>query len=135
MARSSTDLGYLACDEDDPQTAHALFEEAVAIFLELGHKRGIAKVLEGFACVAARQNNRERALRLAGAASSLRQTIGAALRPAEQAKLDATLKPMWQGDSAAAKATWMAGWRMRLEAAIQYALDCSQSSPATSTQS
>jgi predicted ATPase len=135
MARSSTDLGYLACDEDDPETAHALFEEAVAIFLELGHKRGIAKVLEGFACVAARQNNRERALRLAGAASSLRQTIGAALRPAEQARLDFALKPAWQGDSPATKATWVAGWRMRLEEAIRYALDRSQSSPAASTQS
>ena len=64
MARSSTDLGYLACDEDDPATAHSLFEEAVAIFLELGHKRGIAKVLEGFAWVAAHQNDSERALRL-----------------------------------------------------------------------
>jgi hypothetical protein len=135
MARSSTDLGYLACDEDNPETAHALFEEAVAIFLELGHKRGIAKALEGFACVAAHQNNRERALKLAGAASSLRQTVGAALRPAERAKLDITLKPAWQSDSAAANATWMAGWRMRLEDAIRYALDRSQSRPATSTQS
>jgi predicted ATPase len=136
MARSSTDLGYLACDEDDPETARSLFEEAVAIFLELEHQRGIAKVLEGFACVAAHQNNPERALRLAGAASSLRQTIGAPLRPAEQAKLDATLEPAWQqGDSAAAKAMWVAGWRMRLDDAIQYALDRSQSRPATSIHS
>ena len=93
-------------------------------------------MLEGFACVAAHQNNPERALRLAGAASSLRQTIGAALRPAEQAKLDATLKPAWQqGDSAVAKAAWVAGCRMRLEDAIQYALDRSQSRPATSIHS
>jgi predicted ATPase len=136
MARSSADLGYLACDQDDSASAHSLFEEALAIFLELGHKRGIAKVLEGFAYLAAHQNNPERALTLAGAASSLRQTIGAPSRPKEQAKLDAALKPAWQqGDSAAAKATWVAGWKMRLEEAIQYALDRSQSKPAMSTQS
>jgi len=133
MARSSTDLGYLACDQDDPVTAHSLFEDALAIFLELGHKRGIAKVLEGFACLAVHQNNPERALKLAGAACSLRQRIGAAPRPAEQAKLDATLKPAWRpGD---AKATWVAGWRMRLEDAIQYAVERAPSKPAMSTQS
>ena len=136
MARSSTDLGYLACDQDDSATAHSLFEEALAIFLELGHKRGIAKVLEGFAYLAVHQNNPERALTLVGAASSLRQTIGAPRRRGEQAKLDATLEPAWQqSDSAAAKATWVAGWRMRLEDAIQYAVDRAPSKSAMSTQS
>ncbi len=135
MARSSTDLGYLACDQDDPATAHSLFEEALRIFLDLGHKRGIAKVLEGFAYVAAHQNNPERALTLTGAASSLRQTIGAPPRPGQQAKLDAALETAWKtGGSVAAKATWVAGWRMRLDEAIQYALDRSQSKPAMSTQ-
>jgi hypothetical protein len=121
MARSSTDLGYLACDQDDSATAHSFFEDALEIFLELGHKRGIAKVLEGFAHMAAHQNNPERALTLAGAASSLRQIIGAPPRPGQQAKLDAALKSAW--GSTAAKTTWMAGWRMRFEQAIQYALE------------
>jgi hypothetical protein len=123
MARSSTDLGYLACDQDDPATARSLFGEALAIFLELGHKRGLAKVLEGLACLAAHQDNPERALRLAGAASSLRQTIGAPRRSVEQAKLEATLVPAWQGDSATTKAMWADGWRMRLDDALQYAVD------------
>jgi predicted ATPase len=136
MARSSTDLGYLACDQDDFAAAHSLFEEALRIFLELGHKRGIARVLEGFACLAAHQDNPERALRLAGAAGSLRQRIGAPARFVEQAKLDATLEAVWQqGDSAATKAMWVAGWRMRLEDALQYAVDGAQSRPAMSTQS
>jgi predicted ATPase len=130
MARSATDLGYLACDQNDPATAESLLEEALRIFLELGHKRGIAKVLEGFAYVAAHQNHSERALTLGGAATSLRRTIGAPPRPREQAKLNATLEPVWQhGDSAAAKARWAAGWRMRLEEAIQYALDRPRSKP------
>ncbi len=135
MARSATDLGYLACDQNDPATAESLFEEALRLFLELGHKRGIAKVLEGFAYLAAHQNHSERALTLGAAATSLRQTIGAPPHPREQAKLNATLEPAWQhGDSAAAKARWVAGWRMRLEEAIQNALDRSRSKPAVSTQ-
>ena len=135
MARSATDLGYLACDQNDCATAHSLFEEALAIFLELKHKRGIAKVLEGFAYLAAHQNNPERALTLVGAASSLRQTIGAPRRPGEEAKLDAALETAWKnGGSAAVKATWLAGWRMRLEDAMQYAVDHRQSKPAMSTQ-
>jgi predicted ATPase len=134
MARSATDLGYLACDQNDPVTGHSLFEEALVIFLELGHKRGTAKVLEGFAHLAVHENNPKRALKLVGAASALRQTIGAPCRPREQAKLDATLKPAWQGDSAAAKAAWVAGWRMQLEEAIQYALDRAPSKSARSTQ-
>jgi predicted ATPase len=135
MARSSTDLGYLACDQDHPAIAHSLFEEALRIFLELGHKQGIAKVLEGFACLATHQNNPERALTLAGAAGSLRQRIGAPARFVEQAKLDATPEPAWQhGDSASAKAAWVAGWRMRLEEAIQYALDGPYSKPAMPTE-
>jgi tetratricopeptide (TPR) repeat protein len=124
MARSSADLGYLACAQDEPASAHLLFEEALTIFLDLGHKRGIAKVLEGFAHLAASQKNWERALKLAGAADSLRQAIGAPRRPAEQVTLDATLRTAWQqGDSESATATWAEGCRMRLEEAIQCALE------------
>ena len=37
MARSATDLGYLACDqEDEPVTAESLFEEALENFPGLG---------------------------------------------------------------------------------------------------
>ena len=133
MARSAADLGYLACDQNDSVTAHSLFEEALAIFLELKHKRGIAKVLEGFAYLAAHQHNPERALRLVGAASFLRQTIGAPRRRGEETKLDAALATGWKnGDS---RATWVAGWRMRLEDALQYAVERAPSKPAVSTQS
>jgi hypothetical protein len=123
MARSATDLGYLACDQDDFATAHSFFGEALAIFQKLEHKRGIAKVLEGFAYLAVHQNNPERALTLVGAASVLRQIIGAPRRRGEEAKLDAALAAAWKnGGSPAARATWAAGWRMRLEDAIQYAV-------------
>jgi len=125
LARSLADLGYLACEQGDDAAAHALFEQALRIFLELGHKRGIAKALEGFAFLATHQANSERALRLSGAAAALRHVIGAPTRPGEQARLDRALEWAWQaGDSAASRAIWTAGWRMPLDQAIQFALDC-----------
>jgi len=135
MARSAADLGYLACDQNDPEAAEPLFEEALRLFLELGHKRGIAKALEGFACVAVYQKNFERALTLAGSASSLRHIIGAPPRPREQVKLTAALELAWREcDTATAKAKWALGRKMRLEKVIQYALDRPQSKRARSTQ-
>ena len=69
-------------------------------------------MLEGFAYMAVHQNNPERALTLAGAASSLRQTIGAPLRPPEQAKLD---RHLWNRPSDDAPVTPRppkpGGWR------------------------
>jgi len=125
LARSLGDLGYLACEQGDDAAAHALFAQALRIFLELGHKRSIAKALEGFAFLAAHQANSERALRLSGAAAALRHVIGAPTRPGEQARLDRALEWAWQpGDSAASRAIWTAGWRMPLDQAIQFALDC-----------
>ncbi len=109
MARSATDLGYLACDQNDSATAHSLFEEALAIFLELKHKRGIAKVLEGFAYLAAHQHNPERALTLVGAASFLRQTIGAPRRRGEEAKLDAALETAWKNGGSPKPHGWPVG--------------------------
>ena len=73
-----------------------LFRESLKFFEELEHKRGIARLLECFACSAAAQQQAERALRLAGAAAALRQNIGAPLTAAEQAKLEAILEPARQ---------------------------------------
>jgi predicted ATPase len=124
LARSLADLGYLACQQDDPATAHSFFGQALRIFLDLRHQRGIAKVLEGFAFLAAQQHNAERALTLAGAAASLRQTMQAPPRPGEQTKLDQALQSAWQHkDPEPAQAAWTAGRNMRLEQAVQYALD------------
>ncbi len=84
------------------------------------HKRGIARLLECFACLAAVQLEAERSLRLAGAAAALRQNIGAPLTPAEQAKLEAILDPARQALTNTASATaWLEGWAMPMEQAIE----------------
>jgi hypothetical protein len=95
----------------------------------LGYKRGIARVLEGCACVAAREGEFERALTFGGAAEGLRQKIGAPARPPERAKLNSALEPSWRGcDPEGAKSTWMAGWRMPLDQVIRCALERPNSS-------
>jgi tetratricopeptide (TPR) repeat protein len=123
IAGTLTDLGNLAREQRNYPVAHSLYRESIRLFLTLEHKRGIARLLEYFAYSAAAQLEVERSLRLAGAAAALRQNIGAALTPPEQAKLEAILNPARQASTNSASATaWMEGWAMPLEEAIEEAL-------------
>jgi len=93
------------------------------IFLDLGHKRGVARLLECFACSAAAQREAERSLRLAGAAAALRQNIGTPLTPAEQAKLEAGLHPARQAlPNTIGVTAWLEGWAWPIEKAIKEVL-------------
>jgi predicted ATPase/serine/threonine protein kinase len=113
------DLGNLSKEEMDYQRAHSAYGESILIFQQLDHKRGIARLLECFACSAAAQSQAERSLRLAGAAAALRQNIGAPLTPAEQIKLEASLAPARSAITNTAGATaWLEGWVLPFEQAI-----------------
>jgi len=93
------------------------------MFQALGHKRGIARVLECFACSAAAQQQPARSLRLAGAAAALRKTFGAPLTPSEQAKLERGLEPARQSlNNPTAATVWFEGWTVPLEKAIEEVL-------------
>src|SRR5204862_7539056 len=105
--------GSLAREEGNYSTAHSSLRERLKLFQELEHKRGIARLLECFACSAAAQLEGERSLRLAGAAAALRQNIGAPLTPAEQAKLEASLHLARQAlSNTAGVAAWLEGWTL-----------------------
>jgi predicted ATPase len=121
VASSLADLGNLARDQKDFAEAQSLYQESLRMFHELEHKRGIARLLDCLACSAAAQSKPERSLRLAGAASALRQTIGAPLTADEQAKLERSLEPARQALSKGAKA-WLEGWVLPVEKAIEEAL-------------
>ena len=122
-ARSLTDLAYIDCEQGDHLAAHAACREALEIFAGLRHRRGIARALEGSACLALAQGHAERALKLAAAAAHLRQSISAPLPQAEQGKLDQTLLPAWKSlGEGEAKRAWAEGSAMSLEHAIQYSL-------------
>ena len=120
IAGSLDDLGNLAREQKDYPRAEALYRESRRIFQGLEHKRGVARLLEAFASLAAAQSDGEGALRLAGAAAALRQSIGAPAAPAEQAKLERNLARAREGLSTTTSRTaWLEGWVMRVDKAIE----------------
>ena len=91
-----TDLAYIEHELGNHAAAHAGYNEALEIFTSLGHRRGMARALEGCACLAMAQGQAERALKLAASAAHLRQVISAPLTQAEQSRLEETLLPAWE---------------------------------------
>ncbi|HTS12182.1 MAG TPA: protein kinase [Candidatus Limnocylindrales bacterium] len=122
MAATLGDLGNLAREQGDCGTADSLYSESLRLFQELGHKRGIVRLLEAFACSAAAQSEPERALRLAGTAAALRQSIALPPKPAEQASLDKCLEPIRRSLATTGGEAWLEGWVMPIEKAIDYAV-------------
>jgi tetratricopeptide (TPR) repeat protein len=123
IAGTLADLGNMARIERDFSAAHALYRESLKLFQGLDHKRGMARLLECFACAAAAQSHADRALRLAGAAAALRRKIGAPLTPAESAKLESNLKSTRPGlHETSSTSAWQDGWLLPLDRAIEEAL-------------
>ncbi len=126
-ARSLADLGYVCCEQQEYEAAHSAYRDALELFSALGHRRGMARALEGAALLAAAQGKPQRALKLAAAATHLRQMISAPLPQAEQTKLDAHLASAWNAlCEAEGKHAWAEGSAMSIENAIQYSLQQSQ---------
>lgn len=124
VARSLTDIGSVDCQERNHESARAAYREALEIFARLGHRRGIARVVEGFGCLALSRGDGGLALSLCGAATHLRRLIGAPLPPAEQSKLDQSLRAAWDSlGQEAASAAWAKGPAMSLEKLMSYCLE------------
>jgi predicted ATPase len=120
IAGSLADLGNLAREQREYDAAAVLYRESLGLFRDLDHKRGIARLLESFACSAAAQSQPERALRLAGAATALRQSIGAPLTADEQMKLERGLEPARNAlTTTAGRTAWLEGWVTPVERAIE----------------
>jgi len=123
-ARSLTDLGYIDCVQEHHLSAHESFREAMEIFAGLGHRRGVARVLEGYACLALAEGQAARALTLAASAAHVRKLIRAPLSQAEQSKLDQWLEPAWTSSvDPEVKSAWARGAAMSIEEAIQFSLE------------
>jgi predicted ATPase/DNA-binding winged helix-turn-helix (wHTH) protein len=122
-ARSLTDLGSIACERADYPAAQAAYREAIKIFAALEHRRGVARVIEGSACLAIARGNAVRALKLAGAAASLRHCISVPLQQREQAEFDHMLLAAWKAlNESEGKTAWAEGAKMSLEEAIGLAV-------------
>jgi hypothetical protein len=127
LARSCTDLGHLAMARGDLDEAGERFIAALHLFQQLGHRRGIALLLEGCAQLAALQDRAEPALVMAGAARRLRDNIAIPGRCSQQARLDEALAPVREGlDADAADACRDLGAAMPLCDAVAYALEATR---------
>jgi non-specific serine/threonine protein kinase len=91
IAYSTNVLGAVSTARGDLARAAELHRDALVRTRELGDKAGLAYVIEGFACLAAARADARQALILAGAATALRDAIGAKQSPAERHALDVTL--------------------------------------------
>jgi non-specific serine/threonine protein kinase len=119
-------LGYLGnalLRRGDLDQAQARFAESLTICRDVGHRRRLAYALEGLAGVSAARGAMDRALRIAGAATALRERIGAPLWPAGLAALEQRLAPAWQRlGPARASECWAAGRALSLDDVVAEAL-------------
>src|SRR5215470_29307 len=116
-------LGEIAECQGADALAQSLHQDSLAIARKLGDQRLTAYALEGFASAAASQGQAGHALRLAGAAAGLRESMNVPLSATEQDTLRRRLQSAWQalGETAGAVA-WAEGQSMPLEEAVAHAL-------------
>jgi tetratricopeptide (TPR) repeat protein len=91
IADSLSNLGLIAQEQGDGARAASLYAESLAFYRKVGDRVRVAMSLEALARLAATRTAPEGAVRLLGAAASLRDAIGTPLPPADRAALDQTL--------------------------------------------
>ena len=115
-------LAFLSIDQGDASTASNLFAESLTLAREGGDRWEIARSLDGLAGVAV-ETRPDRAVRLAGAASALREVVGILPQPEDRERLDrwlnAAKRRLGPEDYTAA---WTAGVTMPLDHAVALAL-------------
>ena len=123
IAINLNNLGNVMRAQGDKAQARHLYYESLQLNRELGDGWAIAYLIEDIGCLEALSGRPERALKLAGAASALREKIGAPLPPNDQAKLDKALEAARQSLGEAGQvAAWAEGRGMTLDQALDYAL-------------
>lgn len=76
VASCLTNLAQLSRDQNDLKTARMFSQESLRCFAALQHLHGVASCLSFLADTDARLGNLERAVRLMGAATTVRETLG-----------------------------------------------------------
>ena len=123
IAQSLIALGSLSLDAGATEPARTCFVESLEIGRDLGFRETVAAGLAGLAELAAVDGQPDRALRLGGAADTVRNSNGLVMTPAEHARHERLMQPahLALGEAAAA-AAWEEGRAMSLDEAIEYAL-------------
>ncbi len=124
VAMIQSELAHMERYEGHYALAAAAYRQTIQAWQRLGHRAAIAHQLESFAFVAKAQDQPERAARLFGAASFLREQINIPMSPPERLEYDREVAELRQ---ALAEKPWAAlraeGRALSLEQAISYALE------------
>jgi predicted ATPase/class 3 adenylate cyclase len=121
-AAAFCNAGLAALRTNRLDVAQSLLSESIHTSLELGHDELMACCLEGFAWIAARSENYERAARLQGAAEERLASIGAVLGPVEEALHDETRVAIDEAVGDNGGASLAAGRLLDADQAVEYAL-------------
>lgn len=89
--RPTLGLALIAADQGDVQSSRVLFSRSIELGQRLANPHRIAQSLEGVSIFAALQTDLAAAWRLAGAASAIRDRLGAPLSPTERRLLQQRL--------------------------------------------
>ncbi len=118
-ARSYFFLAKMAASENDHTTARKLYEESLTIARKLEDKWSIALYLEGLGEVVIDQGEPAWAVRLWGAADTLRKAIGAPMPPVERAQYESRVSiARTQLSEATFALIWAEGQKMTPEQAL-----------------
>ena len=124
-ARAELYIGYAALSGGERERAATLFRESLITFWELEDLWGTTEALEALVTIAA-AGHPGRAVRIAGAADALRETINLRPFPADRALRDRSLDDL---RPTIAASTWRAAWEkgraMTVEEAVDEALHMS----------
>jgi predicted ATPase/DNA-binding SARP family transcriptional activator len=116
-------LGFLALRRGETTQARAWFAEGLAINCDHGLKPNIAAGLEAFSILFVAEGEPKRALRLAAAATTMRETMASPLDPPDRRQLDAAVgKARADLDAKEADSLWRAGLGLEPDAAVAEAL-------------
>jgi predicted ATPase/transcriptional regulator with XRE-family HTH domain len=115
-------LGLIAEDRGDLDRAYRFHTRSIAYFRQSGYLWHLPGVLEGFASLAARQFQAERAMILAGAAVAIRERIGSPISPFKKPRFDQAVGRACRELGDAALIAWERGQALTPEQAIAFAL-------------
>jgi tetratricopeptide (TPR) repeat protein len=100
------------------------YKQTIATFRDIGQSGAVAHQLECFGFIALAQEQNERALLLFASANALRERSSTPMTPDEQVYFDGQLKRLReQIDSPAFNSTWMKGRGLKMEQAVDLALE------------
>lgn len=117
------DIGDLACRADDHSRAPVFYREALAVFHKLGNRRGMAMIMDRLAACAATHARHDVALKMAGAAAAMRESLGISVTAAEQEQLDQTISTACENLSKAEQTeAWAEGRSMTAAQVLEFVL-------------